>query len=56
VDAAVAGWQASAPRLVNRSLQNGTIRVGDEVQVKGGTEENKIRLTGLKLKSISRKV
>jgi len=40
--------------LVNRSLQNGTIRVGDEVQVKGELKKTKYGLQ-IKAKSISRK-
>lgn len=47
------GKQCTA--LVNRSLQNGTIRVGDKVQVKGELRQTKYGLQ-IKAKSISRKV
>lgn len=46
------GKQCTA--LVNRSLQNGTIRVGDKVQVKGELTQTKYGLQ-IKAKSISRK-
>ena len=41
--------------LINRSLQNGTIKVGDKVQVKGELKKTKYGLQ-IKAKSISRKV
>ena len=47
------GRQCTA--LVNRSLQTGTIRVGDNVQVKGELEKTKYGLQ-IKAKSISPKV
>ena len=41
--------------LINRSLQNGTIKVGDKVQVKDELKKTKYGLQ-IKAKSISRKV